>query len=265
LGGIVCWSVFLVALLCLSACSHNKNLPPPPKPFPPQAEIPPLVLGPGDVLDIKFRYADELNDNQTVRPDGKITLQMVDEVQAAGLTPLELDAKLTELYSKYLKDPVISVVVRELVSQRVYVGGEVNKPGEVLLAGQLTALQAIMASGGFDKVSAERQRPGHPSPPGATLCHQTGFVRSVENRRGGTVLSDGQGHCVRSENEDRRGQSVGGQVHQPSDSAGFHLFERPQRQIHNRLHPAQLRGTLKFVKGLPLRMEAEGLSLFFKG
>ncbi len=155
LGGIVCWSVFLVALLCLSACSHNKNLPPPPKPFPPQAEIPPLVLGPGDVLDIKFRYADELNDNQTVRPDGKITLQMVDEVQAAGLTPLELDAKLTELYSKYLKDPVISVVVRELVSQRVYVGGEVNKPGEVLLAGQLTALQAIMASGGFDKVSAE--------------------------------------------------------------------------------------------------------------
>lgn len=163
--------VLLFFLLSLSGCARNKNLAPPPKPMPPITEMPSLVLGPGDVLDIKFRYAEELDDKQTIRPDGKITLQMVDEVQAAGLTPMELDKQLTELYTKYLKDPVISVVVREMVSQRVYVGGEVNKPGEVPLAGQLTALQAIMASGGFDKMSAE---------PGSVLIirHQQG-QRSV--------------------------------------------------------------------------------------
>ncbi len=153
--GRVASCAFLLIVLCLSACSHNKNLPPPPKVFPPVSEMTPLVLGPGDIIDIKFRYADELNDNQTIRPDGKITLQMIDEIQAAGLTPMDLDKQLTEQYAKYLKDPVISVVVREVVSQRVYVGGEVNKPGEVLLAGQLTPLQAIMASGGLDKMSAE--------------------------------------------------------------------------------------------------------------
>ncbi len=117
---------------------------------------PPLItLGPGDVIDVKFLYWPELNELQSVRPDGKISLQLVDDVQVAGLTPKRLDEHLTKLYEKEIKAPVISVIVRSLTDQRVYVGGEVVSPGLVPIQGSLTALEAVMSAGGFDKSSAD--------------------------------------------------------------------------------------------------------------
>jgi len=85
------------------------------------------IIQAGDQLDIKFFYNPELNDSVTVRPDGKISLQLVDEVQAAGQTPAQLDDFLTEKYAKELRKPVITVIVKSFASQRVYVGGEVNR------------------------------------------------------------------------------------------------------------------------------------------
>ena len=102
----------------------------------------------GDQLDIKFYYNSDLNEQVTVRPDGRISLQLVHEIVAAGLTPLELTRLLTEKYAAELKEPEITLIVRSFSSQKVYVDGEVSRPGIVNLIGPLTVLQAISQAGG---------------------------------------------------------------------------------------------------------------------
>ena len=104
---------------------------------------------PADELDIKFFFNPELNETVFVRPDGKISLQLIDDVQAAGLTPSELDQKLTQLYAQELRKPEVTVIVKSFMGQRVYVGGEVGTPGLINLAAGMTALQAVINAGGF--------------------------------------------------------------------------------------------------------------------
>jgi protein involved in polysaccharide export with SLBB domain len=141
----------LACLLQAAACAstpagYSQKTPSPP----PEAR---MVLGPGDEIELKFPYWQELNDTQIIRPDGFITLQLIDAVQAKGLTPEELDEKLTTLYASKIKDPTISVVVRSLVNQRIYVGGEVNTPGLLTLQGEVDALQAVLNAGGFKETA----------------------------------------------------------------------------------------------------------------
>ena len=102
----------------------------------------------GDELDVKFYRAAELNEVVRIRPDGKISLQYVHDVQAAGLEPMELARQLSEKYASELVDPQVTVIVREFANQRVYVDGEVKTPKEVPLRGPLTALQALSQAGG---------------------------------------------------------------------------------------------------------------------
>jgi polysaccharide biosynthesis/export protein len=116
---------------------------------------PRLNLGPGDVLDIKFFYAPELNENQTVRPDGKITLQLIGEVEVKGKTPEELRNELVKAYTGQLRVPEVAVIVRSLVNRRVYVGGDVIRPGAIEMPAPISALEAIMQAGGFDYRRAE--------------------------------------------------------------------------------------------------------------
>ena len=106
-------------------------------------------LQPGDKLDITFYLNPELNENVIVRPDGRISLQLVDEVKVAGLTPPQLKELLTEKYTPHLKNPSPSVNIKSFGGQRVYVGGEVNKPGVITLKGRTTVAQAIVEAGGF--------------------------------------------------------------------------------------------------------------------
>ncbi|WP_162532282.1 polysaccharide biosynthesis/export family protein [Candidatus Scalindua japonica] len=117
-------------------------------------ERPTITLGPGDVIEVKYRFWPELNEIQTVRHDGNISLQLIDEVQVAGLTPEKLDEHLTKLYEKHLKDPVLTVIVRSQADQRVYIGGAVKTPGVLPINGNMTALEAIMIAGGFDTTTA---------------------------------------------------------------------------------------------------------------
>jgi protein involved in polysaccharide export with SLBB domain len=84
-----------------------------------------------------------------VRPDGKVTLQLVDDVQAAGLSPSQLDRFLTQEYSKELKNPSVTVIVRSFSGQRIYVGGEVNRQGLINFTTGMTALQAVFSAQGF--------------------------------------------------------------------------------------------------------------------
>jgi len=146
--------IFLTFTLALSitSCAHNQPLAnsPPMRP----AEQPPVyVIQPGDQLDIKFFYNPELNENVTVRPDGVISLQLVDEVHAAGLTPAQLDDLLTQKYSHELKKPMVTVIMRSFTMQRVYVGGEVNRQGFVNLTAGMTPLQAVLEAGGLKETA----------------------------------------------------------------------------------------------------------------
>jgi polysaccharide biosynthesis/export protein len=115
------------------------------------------VIQPGDQLDVKFFYNPELNELLTVRPDGRITLQLAHEVKAAGLTPAQLTESLTNKYSKELANPGIAVIVRSFTSQKIYVDGEVNKPGVLNLSSSETVLQAIAEAGGWKNTARQGQ------------------------------------------------------------------------------------------------------------
>jgi len=140
--------------LLVAACGSTvKNIPPPSNPASPGMSFDSpgeeYRIQPGDLLDIKFFYSPELNEQIPVRPDGRISLQLAQEIPARGRTPAELTAQLKETYSKELKKPEVTVIVRSFGNQRVYVDGEVSKPGMIPLAGPTTIRQAIAQSGGF--------------------------------------------------------------------------------------------------------------------
>ena len=146
--------VLIAVILCLlAACSSNRGLEKKTgAPMPMEADFPKPVaytIQPGDSLDIKFFYNPELNESVIVRPDGKISLQLIDDIKASGLAPSELDALLTKNYSKELRKPELTVIVRSFVSQRIFVGGEVNRPGLIPLAAGMSPVQAVFQAGGL--------------------------------------------------------------------------------------------------------------------
>jgi len=115
--------------------------------------IPRYIIQPGDKLHIKFFYNNLLNQEITVRPDGYISLQLVQEVKAASLTTTELTNVLTKKYSAFLKDPEISVLITSFDKQKIFVDGEVYYPKMIEMGGYMTIMQAISVAGGL-KISS---------------------------------------------------------------------------------------------------------------
>ncbi len=107
------------------------------------------TIQPGDELTVSFYLNSEFNDSVVVRPDGRINLQLIGDVQAAGLTPQALAARLNQAYSSELRDPDASVHVKNMPSRQVYVEGEVSKPEALSLEPGMTLLQAIASAGGL--------------------------------------------------------------------------------------------------------------------
>ena len=108
---------------------------------------PDYVIGADDNLHISVWKEQELTNSLPVRPDGKISMPLLNDVQAAGLTPMQLAASLTEKLKKYLADPRVTVVVTQMNSQRVYVLGEVLHTGAMPLLPNMTVLQALATAG----------------------------------------------------------------------------------------------------------------------
>ncbi|MBI3769563.1 MAG: polysaccharide biosynthesis/export family protein [Deltaproteobacteria bacterium] len=152
------WSLLLTVLIA-AACgpTPQKDAALPTLAMPATVAGAPYVVIAGDELAIKFYKNPELNEDVTVRPDGMISLQLVDDVPAAGRTPSELGADLKQRYAKELAEPSISVIVRKTVGDRIYVGGEVGKQGVINLVGGLTLFQAIQEAGGFTKTAHRKQ------------------------------------------------------------------------------------------------------------
>lgn len=109
---------------------------------------PDYVIGPEDLLHISVWKETDLTNTLPVRPDGKISMPLLDDVQAAGLTPMQLANSLTEKLKKFIADPRVTVVVTQMNSQKVYILGEVTHTGSMALTPNMTVLQAI-ASAGF--------------------------------------------------------------------------------------------------------------------
>jgi len=107
------------------------------------------LIGAGDVLEILVWKNEDLSKVVTVRPDGKISLPLINDVQAAGFTPMELRNHIAEALKKYKDIPEVSVIVKEASSQVVYLMGEVVKPGTYPLGPNATVIQVIAQGGGF--------------------------------------------------------------------------------------------------------------------
>jgi protein involved in polysaccharide export with SLBB domain len=101
----------------------------------------------GDELHIRFPYQPDVNEEVPVRPDGRITLATTGELVVTGLTPSELQTLIIKKSSSRLRNPDVVVVVTKVAEQRVYVGGEVRKPGYVTLLPGMTPLQAVVQTG----------------------------------------------------------------------------------------------------------------------
>lgn len=107
------------------------------------------LIGPEDILFIRVWREPDFTLPAAVRPDGKITMPLVGDVQAGDQTPMQLTKSITEMLGKYLNNPDVNVMVTEVRSKKYYIDGEVLKPGTYLLVTPTTVLEALSNSGGF--------------------------------------------------------------------------------------------------------------------
>jgi protein involved in polysaccharide export with SLBB domain len=114
-------------------------------------------LYPGDVVDFQSSGAPELNRKLTVAPDGRIHPPLLPAMMAADRTPDELESALTQLYVAQLRNPAINLAPESFASQKVFVGGEVARPGLYDLPGEIDPLQAIMLAGGFQNTARREE------------------------------------------------------------------------------------------------------------
>jgi polysaccharide export outer membrane protein len=110
---------------------------------------PNYLIGAQDMLNISVWKETELTQTVPVRPDGKISLPLLNDVQAAGLTPTQLATNLTESLKKFVTNPQVTVIVTQMNSQRIYITGEVNRAGAYPLLPGMTLLQGLSNAGGF--------------------------------------------------------------------------------------------------------------------
>ena len=107
------------------------------------------VIGVEDVLAVVFWREKDMSAEVVVRPDGMISLPLLNDVPAVGLTPEGLAAAISKAATKFVKDPGTTVIVKEIRSRKVYIIGEVVKPGPILLTADLNVLKALSEAGGF--------------------------------------------------------------------------------------------------------------------
>lgn len=122
-------------------------------PIPAPGVTPPedYVIGPEDVLEVVFWREKDLSGQVMVRPDGMVSLPLINDVQAAGLTPEQFRQKLLTAAGRYVENPSAAVIVRTINSRKVYITGEVGKPGAYPLGGPMTVVQLITLAGSFNE------------------------------------------------------------------------------------------------------------------
>jgi polysaccharide biosynthesis/export protein len=150
------WTALFLAATAMSPLALGGNgqtsaAKKPVSPAMPATEDPSYVIGAEDVLEVGVWKEPDISRNVPVRPDGKISIPLLNDIQAAGLTPMQLQAQITEGLKKFITDPRVTVIVAQINSRRVYVMGEVLRPGPINMLPDMTVLQALSACGGFSQ------------------------------------------------------------------------------------------------------------------
>jgi len=168
----------LCVLLCLPALaagepsqdrSRQPAVKPPAQPAPPPPEY---LVGPEDILGIVFWREPDMSGDVVVRPDGRITIPVIGEVQAAGRRPEVLQQEIATAASKYLSGVNVVVVVRTINSRKIFITGRVASPGAYSLIGPLSVMQAIALAGGVTEFA---------DPKGITILRtENGVSRTVQ-------------------------------------------------------------------------------------
>jgi polysaccharide biosynthesis/export protein len=109
------------------------------------------VIGPEDVLTVVFWREKDLSTDAAVRPDGMITVPLLNDVQASGLTPEALRERIQAAATKFVADPSVTVVVKAINSRKVFITGNIAKPGQYPLAGPTSVMQLIAMAGGLQE------------------------------------------------------------------------------------------------------------------
>jgi polysaccharide export outer membrane protein len=147
-------TLFVLPAVAQTAAAKTAAAPPPPGP---SIDVPPeFVIGPQDVLGINFWRDADMTGDVTVRPDGRITLPLLGDVQAAGLTPEALTTVIRNAAVKLIADPAITVIVRQINSRKVFITGQVTTPGAHVLTGPLTVMQLISLAGGLTEFAKKK-------------------------------------------------------------------------------------------------------------
>ena len=107
------------------------------------------IIGPDDILSVLFWRDKDLSADVVVRPDGKISLPLLNEVQAGGLTPTQLRDAINVVARQYVEEPSVTVVVKQINSRKLFITGQVEKPGPYPMSGPTTVLQLISMAGGL--------------------------------------------------------------------------------------------------------------------
>lgn len=139
------------AVFTMFACT-TKKLADQPVP-PPSAQY---TIGPEDVIKIDVWKEPQLSSSVPVRTDGKISLPLIHDVYVVGLTPLQLQAELTRMFSQYVEKPTVSVIIEEINSLKIFVTGNVQQPGVFNVKREVNLLQAIALAGGFTEWANKR-------------------------------------------------------------------------------------------------------------
>lgn len=122
------------------------------------------VIGPEDVITVFVWKESELTQTVAVRPDGKISLPLINDLMASGFTTMQLKVEITQLLQKYIADPSVTVIVQSARSRKATVMGEIARPGSYFINGPMTLVQLISLAGGFrdfaatDKITVVRQQ-----------------------------------------------------------------------------------------------------------
>jgi polysaccharide export outer membrane protein len=138
-----------LALLAAAGCVGRTPEPPPPESGPVSQGGGDYVIGPADVLRIQVWKNPELSAEAPVRPDGRVSVPLLDDVQASGLTTTELKEILTKAFAEYVTAPDVTVIVQEVNSKMVFIVGEVGRPSAIPLTLDMRVLDAIASVGGF--------------------------------------------------------------------------------------------------------------------
>jgi polysaccharide export outer membrane protein len=141
------------------------------------------VIGSDDVLEVKFWKDATLSREVIVRPDGKIALELLSELQAAGLTPQELQGAILTEAEKKMVEPNVTVIVKQINSRRVFITGMVEKPGVYPITSTMTVLQLISIAGGLKEFAKKKDIVVMRQDKGAPLAYPFNYDDILKGRR----------------------------------------------------------------------------------